>query len=227
MFDQQTTPQSLPPQSPIPPQSRPPVVEDMFARSDANASPVASQNAAPVSSSYGFNPVPPTGMPPINEQELFGGRSFGWGKVIAIIISMIVLIALGVGGWFGYRYMIGQRSDTAPVAPVVNNENPTPATPSIPNQEPVEPTTPVEPLVVVDSDSDGLSDEEEQRLGTNSERADTDIDGLIDRAEIQVYKTDPLKADTDGDGYLDGDEVINGFDPLIPGSARLIQVPQN
>lgn len=45
----------------------------------------------------------------------------------------------------------------------------------------------------VDSDNDGLTDDEERRLGT-----------------------DPYKADTDGDGYTDKQEVDNGTDPLDP-----------
>ena len=45
----------------------------------------------------------------------------------------------------------------------------------------------------VDSDKDGLSDEEEKKIGTN-----------------------PQKADTDGDGFLDGQELKDGYDPLRP-----------
>lgn len=44
---------------------------------------------------------------------------------------------------------------------------------------------------MLDSDSDGISDAEEERLGT-----ERDI------------------ADSDGDGFPDGDEIRNGFDPL-------------
>lgn len=43
----------------------------------------------------------------------------------------------------------------------------------------------------VDSDKDGLSDDQEKEKGT-----------------------DPQKADTDGDKFLDGQEVKNGYDPL-------------
>jgi hypothetical protein len=225
MFDQQTAPQPLPPQPPTSPQVPPPVVEDMFARSDTPQSSVPSQGTTPAG---GLSPVMSTGMPPVNEQELFGGRSFGWGKIVVIaLVSIIVLAVIGVGAWFGFQYVMNQQVVETPT-PVVD-ETPAPDAPSdqAPTQGSIDPVTPPEPPVVVDSDGDGLSDEEERQLGTDPARADTDIDGLTDRAEIKVYKTDPLNPDTDGDGYLDGDEVINGFDPLLPGSARLFQVPQN
>ncbi|HLD20975.1 MAG TPA: hypothetical protein VJB64_02680 [Patescibacteria group bacterium] len=45
---------------------------------------------------------------------------------------------------------------------------------------------------------------------------DTDQDGLTDEEE-EVYGTDPENSDTDGDSYLDGDEVAAGYDPNGPG----------
>lgn len=65
-----------------------------------------------------------------------------------------------------------------------------------------------------DGDFDGLTDEEEKRLGTNPQRADTDGDGLADGDEINIYHSDPLLYDTDGDGYNDGQEVAFGYSPL-------------
>ena len=44
----------------------------------------------------------------------------------------------------------------------------------------------------IDSDRDTLADEDEQQLGTNAR-----------------------KRDTDGDGYSDGTEVEKGYDPLV------------
>ncbi|NLZ74308.1 hypothetical protein GX917_00120 [Candidatus Falkowbacteria bacterium] len=70
-----------------------------------------------------------------------------------------------------------------------------------------------EPVSMIDSDGDGLTDEEEILLGTNINVIDTDGDGLSDYEEVKIYKTNPLSADTDGDGYLDGEEVKNGYDP--------------
>lgn len=49
---------------------------------------------------------------------------------------------------------------------------------------------------------------------------DSDNDGLKNFEEY-LYNTDPNNPDTDGDGYLDGNEVEHGYDPTIPGSARL------
>ncbi len=49
---------------------------------------------------------------------------------------------------------------------------------------------------------------------------DPDGDGLTDTEEA-LYYTDPLKADTDGDSYFDGDEVINGYSPLLGGRVRI------
>ncbi len=59
------------------------------------------------------------------------------------------------------------------------------------------------------NDGDGLTNEEEEELGTNPTLADTDVDGLNDDLEAP-NNTDPLNGDTDDDGILDGAEV-NGF----------------
>lgn len=64
-----------------------------------------------------------------------------------------------------------------------------------------------------DSDGDGLSNAEEQSLGTDPKVSDTDGDGLSDLEESCCQSTDPIKADTDGDGDSDGFEVEYGLDP--------------
>lgn len=66
-----------------------------------------------------------------------------------------------------------------------------------------------------DKDRDGIDDETEKDLGLSSKTFDTDEDGISDFAEINSWKTDPLKSDTDGDGMLDGEEVLRGRNPLI------------
>jgi hypothetical protein len=73
-------------------------------------------------------------------------------------------------------------------------------------------------LPAVDTDSDGLSDDEERTWGTDPDDPDTDTDGLLDGEEVHTYITDPLAPDTDGDGSSDGDEVAAGTAPLDPAS---------
>ncbi|MFA5043950.1 MAG: OmpA family protein [Kiritimatiellia bacterium] len=67
----------------------------------------------------------------------------------------------------------------------------------------------------LDSDGDGLTDEEELKLGTDPHNPDTDGDKLTDGEEVKVYRTDPLNPDTDYDGLKDGEEVSSyKTDPL-------------
>ncbi len=68
----------------------------------------------------------------------------------------------------------------------------------------------------LDSDRDGLTDEEEEALGTDPDSDDSDGDGLSDGAEVQEHGTDPLDPDTDGGGESDGDEVAREGAPLDP-----------
>lgn len=65
----------------------------------------------------------------------------------------------------------------------------------------------------VDSDGDGLTDEDEAARGTDPLNPDSDNDGLADGAEVLTYQTDPLQADTDGDGASDAAEALFGGDP--------------
>ncbi len=68
-----------------------------------------------------------------------------------------------------------------------------------------------------DSDGDGLTNNEEFRIGTDPYNPDTDRDELLDGDEVKNRQTNPLKADTDGDGLSDGEEVLRrNTDPLNP-----------
>jgi hypothetical protein len=82
------------------------------------------------------------------------------------------------------------------------------------------------PIIVTDSDADGLPDEDanvamdEARLGTDPFDPDTDNDGLNDLAEFSaaVFRgTDPLDRDTDDDGRRDGRDPL----PLYVASPTL------
>ncbi len=75
----------------------------------------------------------------------------------------------------------------------------------------------------LDSDNDGLRDDEEDLNGngvvdageTDPTRQDTDGDLLLDREERNIWGTNPQKLDTDGDGTDDGIEVLDGTNPLL------------
>ena len=77
----------------------------------------------------------------------------------------------------------------------------------------------------LDSDADGLSDEEEKILGTNPFDHDTDSDGLGDYQEAKIYETDPNNPDTSGDGIPDGLAVKMGINPKGPGFLSDLFIP--
>ena len=78
-----------------------------------------------------------------------------------------------------------------------------------------------------DPDGDGLTNLEEQEVGTNPRNPDTDRDGVLDGVDSEpvgkdsdndglsdnfesLTKTNPSTADSDGDGTPDGDEDLDG-----------------
>lgn len=75
-----------------------------------------------------------------------------------------------------------------------------------------------------DPDGDGVPNQIEKQFGTDPNQADTDGDGLDDKAETTEYRSrgvDPLDPDPDGDGLNDYAEVIRfGTDPSRADSDR-------
>lgn len=181
--------------------------EDIFAEAEK---PVAAPPAPAVE-------APVTVMP---EEAWTAPSRKRW--VIAVII-VVVLLLVGGGIWIWGMRPAGEEEIPLPPAPEVPApaETPAPATPA-PATVPPETTAPA-----VDTDLDGLADVDEQILGTNPQKMDTDEDGLLDGEEVNAYKTDPLKADADGDGYKDGEEVRAGYDPKNPAKgAKLFMLPR-
>ncbi|MFK8138095.1 MAG: hypothetical protein AB8E15_07035 [Bdellovibrionales bacterium] len=69
-------------------------------------------------------------------------------------------------------------------------------------------------MVAIDTDGDGLTDQEEGLLGTDPLEPDTDEDGLKDGDEVNTHHTSPLLPDSDLGGINDGQEVLAGTNPL-------------
>jgi uncharacterized repeat protein (TIGR01451 family)/MYXO-CTERM domain-containing protein len=76
----------------------------------------------------------------------------------------------------------------------------------------------LDPVVGVDSDNDGLSDDQEKELGTDPNNPDSDGDGILDGKEAPGGqpidtdgdgKIDALDTDDDGDGILTKDEIAD------------------
>lgn len=73
-----------------------------------------------------------------------------------------------------------------------------------------------------DTDGDGYADGEEVRAGydpLSAARLDSDSDGLLDNEEC-IWGTDVFDPDSDSDGFQDGAEVANGYDPTIKGDGN-------
>ena len=149
--------------------------------------------------------------------------------VAALLIS---LACIGGAGYAAYRFMV-KDAVSQQVSDVIggtgeatdSGANGTDKTPNV--QPPTPDTVPdadTGPTAIVDSDGDGLSNDEERIAGTSVAKPDTDGDGLGDREEVKKYETDPKKADTDGDGYADGAEVQNGYNPN--GEGKLLEIPK-
>ncbi|GEM_PF-5756804 len=207
--------------------------EDIFAGTDVP------QPAPPAG-----GPLPPASASPV-APSLDGSTpasapvepSHGGGGLRVLLTVLVAVVVLGAAAGIGYFVLRAREPvvplDPGPVAPEVpvlppngfldpNDVNI--GMPVPPVEEPTDPSEPVlPPPPPVDSDGDGLTDEQEIALGTDPFNPDTDNDGLTDGEEVNIYGTDPLNPDTDGDGFLDGEEVRAGYDPKGPG--RLFQVP--
>lgn len=64
-----------------------------------------------------------------------------------------------------------------------------------------------------DPDGDGLTNEEEGKLGTDPNKKDTDGDGIDDGVEVGTDRNNPK--DTDGDGVIDALDPTNGVGSAV------------
>lgn len=198
-------------------------VDDIFAETDQEPEQRSAVPPRPV-----YNQAPPVEMKaaPAGIKEMPIKKKKGGGFKTFLFI-LIILILILVAAYFVYTKMMAANN----VLPVVTTANPEETVAPLPT-EPIPPvveenvpaieeevsatsTGEVSPFPVVlqDSDSDGLLDQEEAEIGTNPMNPDSDSDGLNDALEIKVYSTNPLNPDSDSDGYSDGAEVQSGYNP--------------
>lgn len=224
--------------------------QDIF----SETSPVSqSQQQAPAQS--------PTPSHQMSTQEHHSGFNSKLILIIVVILAVLVIAAFGVQFALRNQQKPLSQLTPAPLSAPEPQVPPTPApvtatqpqavqlTPPQPGVQEVPNSLPGLPAVgntvtAPDADMDGLSDEEEMKLGTDSQKndtdgdtlndgdevkkyktnpliADSDADGLDDNLEVQKYLSDPLNPDSDGDGYLDGAEVKSGYSPT--GNGKLQQ----
>lgn len=160
-------------------------------------------------------PVPPIAPKSFSKANLF--------LLIVIFVVIIGVIAAAIWWFFGRSSTPPsvEKKTNSPVAELFNEVNQARKNQPQDKTKPAAKVTtpPPVPASPLDSDNDGLTDEEEAMIGTSSQSPDTDNDGLFDREEVKVYKTNPLLADTDNDGWSDKQEIELGQDPLVKNEA--------
>ena len=129
--------------------------------------------------------------------------------IFGIIVIVVVFLAAGVV----LVMQSGKKTTTNTSNTTTTNGAPTTHTIDIGTAQPL-----------LDADSDGLTDAEEQKLGTNPTNPDTDKDGLSDFDEVEKYHTNPSKAITGSLKINDGEAVKKGIDPTT-GNKLFAPVP--
>ncbi len=136
-------------------------------------------------------------------------------KIILWSSLVIVLLAVSaVASWWYLR--------PSPALPAVSDETVTTTPPPTTNSQTNSTTSEAtQPAISETTDLTTPTPAAAPTLtGLLPDSLDTDKDGLTDNEE-KIYGSGLNRPDTDRDTYLDGQELINGYDPLIAGSARL------
>lgn len=185
--------------------NKPKEVDDIFAETESNsATDLTSLRVANRKRS-----IPP---PTLSEIETSRSRQGSLKNFLVIGLVVIVILAGAISAWWFFS-----RSAANP-SPSNQNQQ------AVAGGEGLKNTGGNYINKEIDADTDGLTNKEEKELGTNSNKADSDDDGLLDFEEVKIYQTNPLNPDTDGDGHKDGEEVKNGYNPK--GEGRLYEVPK-
>lgn len=233
---QDETPMQPPPAQAAPAPAAPPAAPQMPPSALAAGVLQPAANPFPPSESAVPQAAPPQAPPPAQtmpKEYVLKEPTMSRGIMTMIIIAVVVLI-LGAAGWFIYRLLRVPDSENQAVLREDNTavleeetEEPVAAPPSAQQPENAEDQLLDDRILFgepIDTDADGLADDEEATHGTDPQNWDSDGDSLNDGDEVLVWQTDPMNPDTDGDTYLDGEEVKAGYNPSGPG--RFTAPPQ-
>lgn len=125
---------------------------------------------------------------------------------LIVLVGLLFVVGLGAGGFF-----------------LLKSVNPTPTTTGTNSQPGTKPVTTTNPPVTnppVENPPVENPPTENPFPTTRTPGKDTDSDGLTDTEEQLLYSTDPLRPDSDSDGFLDGNEVFHHYNPngVAPGT---------
>ncbi len=110
---------------------------------------------------------------------------------LLLVLTLLATILWFAGSWWYYSCIIKNTCDGLQI-------------------------TPKQGIQVTDSDNDGLSDSEEEKLGTNPQQADSDHDGIPDNEEVGSNPALPLDTDRDGKiNALDTDDDNDGLTTIM------------
>lgn len=124
------------------------------------------------------------------------------------VLTLLILTTIwGLGSWWYYTCKIKGFCDTSNK---ILSENTTTSSPKTAND------TEAGSKQVVDSDGDGLSDEEEITLSTDPNKIDTDGDGIPDNEEVGSEPNAAIDTDADGKiNALDDDDDNDNLPTLL------------
>lgn len=117
------------------------------------------------------------------------------------LILLILTAIWTLGSWWYYTCKIKGFCDTSNTAPDTQHQTTAPLTPTDSSSQ-----------QVIDSDGDGLTDDEENAINTDPQEADSDGDGIPDNEEVGENPSKPLDTDADGKiNALDTDDDNDGL----------------
>lgn len=162
-------------------------------------------------------------------------------RLLVLVGIPLVVIALGVGGWYLYQsFTQGAKismpkeqplAATVPSTPEPDNASQTMQNP-IPPPDDIQLAASQASIGLLKAQQEMAAAQATSTAATSTEQAvnipvgegmgsavngtDEDQDGLTD-AEEALLGTNPKLKDSDGDGFEDGSETANGYDPAVSG----------